>query len=241
MKSSNRVKMLVLAAGFCTLTVAAVSPYAQAQAPRSRSKVAASQEIAKANAEPGQIDLTRSRVYVSVDKTGLGHEHGIEGKIKSGGIQFGATAGAGTIEFDMASFAADTDRARKYVGLQGNTSESTRQQVNKNMLGADVLNVAKYPTATFAIESALHKKTKQGTPVVELKGEFTLHGKSRPLTLYAQLSQQNDQWNLRGDFTIRQTEFGITPYSAALGTVGVADQLKIFGDLWIAGDAAAKE
>jgi polyisoprenoid-binding protein YceI len=241
METSNRVKMLVLVAGFFTFASAAVSPYAQAQAPRSRPKLAARQEIAKANAEPGQIDLTRSRVYVYVDKTGLGHEHGIEGKILSGSIQLGATADAGTIKFDMTSFAADTDRARKYVGLQGNTSESTRQQVNKNMLGPDVLNVAKFPTATFAIESALHKKTKQGKTVVELKGQFTLHGKSRPLTIYAQPSQKDDQWNLRGDFAIRQTEFGITPYSAALGTVGVADQLKIFGDLWIAGDATTKE
>jgi polyisoprenoid-binding protein YceI len=171
-----------------------------------------------------------------VDKTGLGHEHGVEGKIKSGAIQLGARSNAGSIEFDMTSFTADTDRARKYVGLEGSTSASTRQQVNKNMLGSDVLNVAKYPTALFAIESALHRKTKQGKPVVELKGEFTLHGTTRPLTLYAEPSQRDGQWNLRGDFAIRQTEFGITPYSAALGTVGVADQLKIFGDLWIAGD-----
>ena len=73
-----------------------------------------------------------------------------------------------------------------------------------------------------AVESVLHKKMKQGQPVVELKGEFTLHGKTRPLTLYAELSQKEGQWNLRGDFAIRQTDFGITPYSAALGTVGVA-------------------
>jgi polyisoprenoid-binding protein YceI len=141
----------------------------------------------------------------------------------------------------QASFVADTDAARKYVGLEGSTSASTRRQVSKNMLGADVLDSRKFPTATFQIESALHKKTKQGKPVVELKGELTLHGKARPLTLYAHPSQKEGSWNLRGDFSIRQTDFGITPYSAALGTVGVADQLKIFGDLWIAGDETTQE
>jgi hypothetical protein len=38
---------------------------------------------------------------------------------------------------------------------------------------------------------------------------------------------------LRGNFSIRQTDFGITPYTQALGAVGVADQLTIHGDLYV--------
>jgi polyisoprenoid-binding protein YceI len=213
-----------------------------AKAPRSRNnKVASHQETAEPATQPGQIDCQRTRIYVYVDKTGLGHEHGIEGRIKTGTLQLGAANDAGTIEFDMTSFVADTDRARKYVGLEGSTAESTRQQVEQNMLGKDVLNVAKHPTATWTISSAVQKKTKQGKPIVELKGEFTLRGKTRALTVFAFPASKDGQWNLRGDFTIRQTDFGMKPYTAALGTVGVGDQLKIFGDLWIAGDAPAQE
>ena len=40
--------------------------------------------------------------------------------------------------------------------------------------------------------------------------------------------------HLHGKFTILQTDFGITPYSKAFGTIGVADSLTIWGDLWIA-------
>jgi polyisoprenoid-binding protein YceI len=235
------IRFLALAAAAITVTAAARSAFAQAPLTRNQAKLAARRDVEKAPAQPGQIDLKRSSIYVHVDKTGLGHEHGIEGRIKSGAIQLGARSSAGSIEFDMTSFTADTDRARKYVGLDGNTPESTRDKVNKNMLGADVLDVARFPTARFSIVSALHKKTKQGKPVVELKGEFTLHGKARPLTLVAEPTQKDGQWNLRGNFTVRQTDYGITPYSAALGTVGVADQLKIFGDLWIAGDDTAQE
>ncbi len=237
----RKVQIMLLAAGLSIVGATVAAPFAAGQSARSRTKIAARQGVEKPPAEPGQIDLTRSRVYVYVDKSGLGHEHGVEGKIKSGAIQIGAKADAGTIEFDMTSFVADTDRARKYVGLEGSTAASTRQQVNKNMLGPDVLDVRKYPTAVFTIESALQKKTKQGKPVVELKGDFTLHGQTRALTLIAQPVQKDGQWNLRGDFSIRQTDFGITPYSAALGTVGVADQLKIFGDLWLAGDETTQE
>jgi len=238
---SKMTRFLLSALAAIFLSAVAISPFVQAQQAPNRTKVAARRAVEKAPAKPGQIDLKRSSIYVHVDKTGLGHEHGIEGKVKSGALQLGARSDAGSIVFDMTSFTADTDRARKYVGLEGSTSESTREKVNKNMRGADVLDIEKYPTATFAVVSALHKKTKQGKPVVELKGDFTLHGKTRPLTLYAEPAQEDGQWNLRGDFTIKQTDFGITPYSAALGTVGVADELKIYGDLWIAGDESKQD
>jgi polyisoprenoid-binding protein YceI len=213
----------------------------QAQAPRGKSSGAARQSASAPALEPGDLDLKRSRVYIFVGKTGLGHEHGVEGKLKSGHLQVETRRDAGELEFDMTSFVADTAAARKYVGLEGTTSESTRQQVNKNMLGKDVLNVAKYPLATFMIDSALSKKNKQGETLVELKGEFTLHGTTRVLTLNAKPTYKNGMQNLRGDFTILQTDYGITPYSAALGTVGVTNQLKIYGDLWIAAESSAQK
>src|SRR5262245_27560220 len=62
--------------------------------------------------EPGQVDSQRSRVYVHVSKKKLGHEHGVEGRLKSGRIQFDAPRDAGVFEFDMQTFSADGDDAR---------------------------------------------------------------------------------------------------------------------------------
>jgi hypothetical protein len=39
--------------------------------------------------------------------------------------------------------------------------------------------------------------------------------------------------HLRGRFSLVQSQFGITPYSTALGAIGVADELKVWGDLWV--------
>ena len=44
---------------------------------------------------PGDIDPALSRIYVHVDKTGFGHEHGVEAKLKSGRLQLGANQNAG--------------------------------------------------------------------------------------------------------------------------------------------------
>jgi polyisoprenoid-binding protein YceI len=228
------LRWAVLVAG---ISAAAVwLPDAAGQAPRDKAKPAERPAL-----KPGQIDVEKSRVYVRVGKKGLGHEHGVEGKIKSGSIDLDAEKDVGQIEFDMATFTADTDEARKYVELKGTIGDATRDKVTETMLGAAVLDVEQFPTATFRIRSREFTKTKKYGHTVELKGDFTLRGQTHPLTLLAQNDVKDGRRHLTGDFTILQSDFGITPYKAALGTVGVADELKIWGDLWIAGEKAAKK
>jgi hypothetical protein len=171
-----------------------------------------------------------------VEKTGFGHEHGVVGKIKQGRINLAAAHDAGSLAFDMTSFAADTPEARKFVGLEGATDASTQQQVNANMIGPDVLDVARYPTASFKIKQIeqLPKPSQHGLPQYQLTGDFSLHGVSRPIQVVAEAEDQNGWTHLRGGFTILQSQFGITPFTKALGAVGVADQLSVWGDLWIA-------
>lgn len=202
-----------------------------------KSKVSDSQESSAALAL-GEVDLRRSRVYVFVGKTGLGHDHGVEGRLKSGTVRLDAGESAGELVFDMNSFDADTDAARKYVGLSGSTDTSTRQQVNTNMKGAPILNVRQFPTATFKIDSCrqLERKNAKGQTAYELSGKFTLRGVTRPLKFSAEYVEDKGIHRLRGNFSILQTNYGITPFKKAFGAVGVANQLKIFGDLVIGGE-----
>lgn len=183
-----------------------------------------------------QVDTQSSRVYVHVGKTGLGHEHAIVGKIRGGQIHLGASRNAGTIVFDMASFAADTAAARRYIGLHGTSSSSTQQAVTANMRGPDVLNVQRYPTATFAIASALPLKASdpRRNTRYQFDGKFTLHGVTRPLRLRVEVDRQNGKVRLRTRFSIRQTDFGMTPYSKAFGAIGVADRLTIHSEVFVA-------
>jgi hypothetical protein len=103
----------------------------------------------------GDVEVRASRVFTFVDKTGLGHQHGVEGWLKPSQILLNAEQGAGKLVFDMASFDADTDTARKFFGLEGSTAEGTRKQVNDNMKGRDILDTQKYPEAIFSISSSL--------------------------------------------------------------------------------------
>ncbi len=185
--------------------------------------------------EAGDIYLPSSRVYVFVGKSGFGHEHGVVGKLKPGRINITAPREAGALEIDMKSFVADSPEARKFVGLEGQTDASTQQQVNANMLGADVLNIAQFPTARFVIHEIekLPQPSKQGLVQYQLKGDFTLHGVTRPIQVNAEAEDQSGWLRLRGGFTMLQSQFGMVPFSKAFGAVGVTDQLTVWGDLWI--------
>lgn len=219
----------------CSITVASVwgvSQRAAAQSPQTHRNPASSQRVYA----PGEVNTEFSRVYVHVGKTGLGHEHAVEGRINSGVVRLGATQDAGGMVFDMTSFIADTAIARKFIGLSGTPDASTQKKVNANMLGPDVLGTRRFPIASCKIRSSrlLPKKSRRGLPQYQFEGDFMLHGVTQKGQVIAEVEEQNGWVHIRGAFTMLQSQFGIKPYTTALGAIGVADRLEIYGDLWVA-------
>lgn len=189
---------------------------------------------------PGDVHVANSRVYIRVEKTGFGHVHGVVGMLSSGHVTLDADQGAGQLVFDTTSFLADVAYARKYLGVEGETAPDTQREVTANMLGAEVLDVKQYPTATFDIVSTRKtaQPSRQGLPVYEFVGEFTLHGVKRPLRFQAEVENRGEFLRIRGQFSLRQSEYGIKPLRKALGAVGVADDLAVHGDIVVVNAAA---
>ena len=108
------------------------------------------------------------------------------------------------------------------------------------MLGPAVLDVAQHPTATFDIRSALPspQQPANGKTAYDLVGTFTLHGVARPVTVRAEAEVVGPFVRLWGEFAVRQTDFGMKPFSKLGGVVGVADELRIYGDIRIAAGAS---
>lgn len=227
----------------CVLYHIDPSQPAQAQVPDTQNDVGVLQNNSSTGAtnnrpvESGSINLEFSRVYIHVKKAGVvGHEHAVAGKLASGSIPLNGKAKNGAIVFDMRSFDADSEDARKYIGIKSEMDAATRKKVNENMRGAEVLDVNRYPQAQFVVSNITPKGTTSGRNLPEyvLTGEFTLHGKTNKIEVVADLEQANGWNHLRGGFRILQSQYGIKPYSKMMGAVGVADELLIFGDFWIA-------
>lgn len=185
--------------------------------------------------EAGDVYLPSSRVHVSVGKTGFGHEHAVVGRLSHGRLRLDVPQNSGQLVFDMRTFVADTDAARQAIGLEGTTSASTQQQVNANMLGQDVLDVAHFPTAAFSVSAVnrLPQTSARGLTQYQIDGQLTLHGVSQPVQIVAEAEERNQWIHLRGGFTLLQSQFGITPFTKAFGAIGVADRLTVWGDLWL--------
>src|SRR5262245_19710066 len=111
---SRYIRMMILFAVFACGTLAR---YSRAQVLSSDATAVAKTATTQTVYEPGDVYLPGSHVYVFVGKTGLGHEHGVVGRIKQGRISLNTTRDAGGLEFEMASFSADSPDARKFVGL----------------------------------------------------------------------------------------------------------------------------
>ena len=189
----------------------------------------------KVDYQPGDLNLDVSRVYIFVDKTNnLGHSHGVEGKLKAGQVLTDSQSPSKLV-FDMRSFVADTETARKVFGIDASIDTATVKKVNQNMLGKEILDVQRFPEASLD-KASLRKTGKQsakGLDEYQLEGDFTLHGVSRHVVIPCDMEIKDGWHHLRGRFTIRQTDFGIKPYSKAFGAVGIKDELVIMGDLWV--------
>ncbi len=223
--------------GYSSLLLFALVIAAPAQAqPNNRNR---NQQTPTGQAKPQQppagptyiVDLEDSRVFTFVTRSNrMGHDHGIEGKLSYGKLVLGS---GGKLIFDIKSFSADTPRARKYFGLDPEFADAG--SVTKKMKSMAVLDVDKFPQATFDINS-LKPADNQLVGAAGrylLDGQFTLHGRKRSLQLVAELKGTNTPGVARmsGKFNILQTDYGIKPFSVMVGAIGIENELAIYGDL----------
>jgi hypothetical protein len=216
-----------IAAGVLFAGIAIIDAYAQSPQPGGTQQ----QKVWK----PGEVHAGNTRIYVHVFKTGMGHEHAVVGMVKEGVIHLGAAQNAGSVVADLTSFVADPESARKYIGLPGATDADTQRKVTSNMLGADVLDVLNFATATGTIDSArlLSERNADGLPQYLLEGELAFHGVKKKMQVVAAADERNGWVRLRGHVTLLQSDFGMKPYTTALGAIGVADKLELYGEAFI--------
>lgn len=92
-----------------------------------------------------------------------------------------------------------------------------RRQIEGNVQ-KDVLDSARYPEARF-----VSTETSPGADSFSVRGTLSLHGHSRPIL--AAVQRQGDRYVATVE--LRPSEFGIKPYSAALGALKVKDLVQV--------------
>jgi polyisoprenoid-binding protein YceI len=168
--------------------------------------------MAAVMAQDKAIDAGRSSITVHVGKTGLfsmaGHEHLVSAPISAGVL---AESGRPHVEFRV-------DAARMEVQPDPKIDARTQAEIQKDMQEI-TLESAKYPEIVFRST----RVEKQAGERWMVEGTLTLHGVTKQLALAVMRSGDG----FVSHATIKQTDFGIKPISAAGGAVKVKNELEI--------------
>ena len=114
-------------------------------------------------------------------------------------------------------------RASELTVLDPDRAASTRAEVQRRMLGPDVLDSTRFPEITF--KSTIVEPA--GDHRWRVSGDLSLHGTTRSVSVTV---EERDGHYL-GSFVLKQRDFGIEPISIAGGTVKVKDELKVEFDI----------
>jgi polyisoprenoid-binding protein YceI len=171
-----------------------------------------------AGAQQHSIDTQKSVLTVRVNRAGIlsafGHDHDIAAPLAGGNVD----AAAHRVELRVDAKAL---RVR-----DPDASERDRAEVQKTMLGPEVLDVARYPEIVFRSSSA----EAAGPGSWKIRGDLSLHGQSRPVT--ADVTERAGHYT--GHAMLKQTDFGIKPIKVGGGAVRVKDEVRIEFDIQLA-------
>lgn len=180
------------------------------------------------------IDAARSRIDILVFRGGpmarLGHNHVMSVRSLEADVWIHAEVARSsmTMQFPVAEMVVDDADARSMLGpdFPPQVPEKDRLGTRTNMLKPEVLDAERYPLVrmrSVSVEGQL--------PQLDITMAVTLKDVTRDVVVPARVSLDGEAVHATGEFVLKQTDFGIKPFSVAMGAVQVQDELKVRFDL----------
>jgi YceI-like domain len=173
-----------------------------------------------------RIDSSRSLIQVHVYREGalakIGHDHVVASREVRGYalLPAGLAQARADFYFPVAALSMDEPELRLGAGFASEISADDIDNTRLRMLR--LLEAEKHPYAR------IHAVHATGTPPdLALDAELTLHGVTRTLNVPARLTVEGGRFSIEGETDIRQTDYGITPFSVLGGALAVKDSLRV--------------
>ncbi|WP_116807718.1 YceI family protein [Steroidobacter cummioxidans] len=177
-----------------------------------------------------QIDPQASVVHIYVYRGGtfarLGHNHVMTSKSVTGRVWMRSPLpGSGfELAFPVADLIVDDPEARRAAGTDfpPDIPDADKDGTRKNMLRKEVLDAETYPNVTVqatAVEGSLQAP--------KITARITIKNASKDVVVPASIDMNGDRLTASGEFDILQTDFGMKPFSVALGALEVQDRLHV--------------
>jgi polyisoprenoid-binding protein YceI len=183
-----------------------------------------------ANLKSYRIAPAESRLRILVYRGGtmarLGHNHVISSADLQGQIWRGATAETSGFEMEVPvnTLIVDDNAARSEEGedFPLNVSEDAKAGTKANMLRPTLLDGEHFPKISIR---AIRITGSAASP--DVVASMRIKDQTREIRLPVSLTETESALAIQGSFEIRQSDFGITPLSIAMGALTVQDTVKI--------------
>ena len=176
------------------------------------------------------VNPQASKVHILVYRGGtlsrLAHNHVMSVANLKGDIWTHPTLARSGFDltFPVGDLVIDDVQARQAAGsdFSSEVSQSDRDGTRKNMLRAEVLNGERYPQIALRSVSVGGSAQKP-----EVSARITIRDASHDVAVKPTVTIDGSRITVSGEFDLLQTDFGIKPFSAALGALQVQDQLHV--------------
>ena len=175
-----------------------------------------------------ELDASESTFTVQAFATGLlkglGHNPTVGIKDFTGEAKFDPET------FDNAELHLKVNA--KSLAVIGDVKEKDIAEVERTM-HQEVLETSQFPEIVFQSTSISTTRIIPGRYKAKIIGDLTLHGETnKGIWIMGQLFlEDGDKIRAKGDFSIKQTNYGIKLVSVAAGTLKLKDELKFNFDL----------
>jgi polyisoprenoid-binding protein YceI len=174
--------------------------------------------------------LLQILVYRGGAMARLGHNHVVASRHLEGEVS--ASVDPVQTRFDIRipvnELTVDEPAMRELAGADfpPGVPQSAREGTRKNLLSEALLDGAHYPVIRLRATDVAASGGGYDAGV-----EITLKGQVRLVRVPVQIEQSEGSLRARGELTLKQSELGLKPFSVAMGTLVVLDEMKVIFDV----------
>jgi polyisoprenoid-binding protein YceI len=172
------------------------------------------------------LDPTKSRFVVRAYVAGLLSAFGHNPTIAIRSFSGEATLRPDAPELSSLRFEIDAAS----LAVTGEVNDKDRAEMERAMRG-EVLETARYAAIRFESSAVQATKITEAMYAMKIAGNLALHGVTRDLEIPCTVTAGDESFRAYGDFSIRQSDYGIHPVTVAGGTLKLKDELKFTFDI----------
>jgi polyisoprenoid-binding protein YceI len=198
-----------------------------------KSEASPNRQVMAGHPAPGQAyeviggeSLLTVRVYRGGTLARAGHNHIVASHDLAGTVYVAKDLTHSSFELEVPVAALTVDeaelRASQGADFAGDVPDSAKEGTRRNMLGAAVLDAEHYPQISLRSENLQLDGDRLMTQV-----EVRIRDQVRSFTVPVSYTVNSNEVLAEGALVLKQSDLGLTPFTALLGALQVQDEMQL--------------